>query len=76
MTGEQFDDLLRRVRSWPKARREDAARILVAMEAQDVTEYALSAEERADIEEALRELDRGDIASGSEVAEAFHRVRT
>ena len=75
MTSEQFEDLLRRVRSWPEQRREDAARLLLAIEAQDVTEYALSPEERADIEEALREVDRGEIASDAEVAEVFHRYR-
>jgi hypothetical protein len=75
MTGEQFEDLMRRVRSWPQARREDAARILLAMEAQDVTEYVLSPDERADIEEALGEADRGEIASDAEVAEVFRRFR-
>ena len=75
MTGEQFEDLLRWVRLWPQARRQDAARILLAMEAQDLTEYTLSPGERADIEEALSEADRGEIASESEVAEVFRRLR-
>jgi hypothetical protein len=75
MTSEQFDDLISRVRSWPQSRQEDAARILLAMEAQDVTEYVLSPDERADIEEALGEADRGEIASDAEVAEVFHRFR-
>jgi len=75
MTGEQFESLVQRVRSWPKARRDDAALLLLAMEAQDVTEYALSPEERADIEEALGEVERGEIASDDEVAEVFRRYR-
>jgi hypothetical protein len=75
MTSEQFDDLIRRVRAWPRARREDAARVLLAMEAQDVTEYVLSPEERADIDQALSEVDRGEIATDAEVTEVFRRHR-
>jgi hypothetical protein len=55
MTKDQIDAVLDRVHSWPKSRQEDAVRLLLAMEAQDVTPYILSDEERADLEAALAE---------------------
>jgi hypothetical protein len=63
MTREQIDSVLNRVRTWPAARQEDAALMLLAMEGQDAGPYRLSADERADIVESLQELARGEIAS-------------
>ena len=76
MTKEQIDAVLERVQTWPTARQEDAARILLAMEAQAAEPYELSAEERADIETALEEARRGDFATEDEVEAVFapHRV--
>jgi predicted transcriptional regulator len=75
MTKEQIENVLERVRTWPQSRQEDAAQVLLAMEAQDVGPYRLSEEERADIEAALAEIDRGEIASDAEVAAVFNRYR-
>jgi predicted transcriptional regulator len=68
MTKDQIDAILDRVHSWPKARQEDAARVLLAMEAQDSSTYVLSDEERADVEAALAEAARGEFATDEEVA--------
>lgn len=75
MTRDQIDAVLDRVHSWPKERREDAARLLLAMEAEGTEPYALSSEERADLEAALEEVARGEIASETEVQAAFSRHR-
>ena len=75
MTKEQIESVLERVRTWPQSRQEDAAQVLLAMEAQDAGPYRLSEEERADIEAALAEVDRGEIASDAEVAAVFNRYR-
>jgi predicted transcriptional regulator len=75
MTREQIDTILDRVRSWPEARQEDAALVLLAMEAQDSDLYRLSEEERADIDQALEELARGEVATDEEVAAVFNRFR-
>jgi hypothetical protein len=75
MTREQIDSVLNRVRTWPAARQEDAALMLLAMEGQDAGPYRLSADERADIVESLQELARGEIASDEEVAAVFDRYR-
>jgi predicted transcriptional regulator len=37
--------------------------------------YQLSEEERADIEEGLKEIERGEVASDEEVAALFNRYR-
>jgi hypothetical protein len=65
MTKDQIDAVLDRVHSWPRERQEDAARVLLAMEAEGTELYALSAEERADLKDALAEVARGELASKS-----------
>jgi hypothetical protein len=45
------------------------------MEAQDSDLYRLSEEERADIDQALEELARGEVATDEEVAAVFNRFR-
>jgi hypothetical protein len=75
MTREQIDSVLERVRSWPAARQEDAVQLLLALEAQGSKPYVLSDEERADLDEALEELTRGEVASDGEVAAVFDRYR-
>jgi hypothetical protein len=75
MTKDQIETVLERVQSWPKSRQEDAVRILMAIEEQDATTYALSAEERADLETALEEIERGEVASEAEVETVFARHR-
>jgi hypothetical protein len=71
MTKEQIDAILDRVHAWPRSRQEDAARLLLAMEAQDGSTYELSDEERADLEAALEEAAQGEIATDAEVAAVF-----
>ena len=75
MTKEQIESVLERVRSWPAARQEDAAQVLLAMEAQGAKPYPLSEQERADIDAALEELARGEVASDEDVAAVFNRYR-
>jgi hypothetical protein len=75
MTRQQIDSILDRVRTWPEARQEDAALVLLAMEAQDTDLYRLSEEERADMDQALEEAARGEVASDEEVAAVFNRFR-
>ena len=75
MTKEQIDAVLDRVHAWPKERQEDAARVLLAMEAEGTDVYVLTAEERADLEDALAEVTRGEIASDDEVEALFARHR-
>ena len=75
MTEDRIEAVLKRVRAWPRARQEDAARILLAMEAEDLSVYSLSDEERADLEAALDEVARGEVASEAEVVRPFARRR-
>ena len=74
-TKDEIDAILDRVRMWPRPRQEDAARILLAMEAQESSVYRLSEEERADIETSLEEIARGEVALDEEVKAVFDRYR-
>lgn len=75
MTKSQIEAVLERVRSWPAERQQDAARVLLAMEAEDAGTYRLSPEERADLQAALEEVARGEVAADEEVAAVFGRIR-
>ena len=74
MTKEQIDEILNRVRTWPTDLQEDAARMLLAMEASDEP-LELTPEEIADLEEALAEADRGEFATEEEVQAVFRRYK-
>jgi hypothetical protein len=67
MTKEQLDEVLERVRSWPKARQEDAVNMLLAMEAMGTEPYALSADERAAVRRGLEEMRQCKFASDEEL---------
>ena len=75
MTKEQIDAILDRVHAWPASRQEDAAQILLAMEAEGTAPYALSEDERRDLREALEEVVRGELATDAEVEAVFARHR-
>lgn len=75
MTRDQIEAVLNRVRSWPKERQEDAARMLLAMEAEVTAPYVLSPEERTDLHAALDDIARGDIASDAEIEAVLARHR-
>jgi DNA-binding NarL/FixJ family response regulator len=75
MTKKDIEAVLDRVRTWPIERQEDAARTLMRMEAGGTDAYILSDEERADIDEALEEVARGEVASDADVAALFNRLR-
>jgi hypothetical protein len=75
MTRSQIEAVLDRVRAWPPERQEDAARMLLAMEAESTAPYRLTAEERADLQAALDEVARGELSSDEEVARVFGRLR-
>jgi hypothetical protein len=49
MTKEQITAVLDRIKTWPKNRQEDAARVLLEMEAQDRSAYQLTDEQLADV---------------------------
>ena len=74
MTREMIEAVLDRVRSWPLERQEEAARLLLELEAEDASIYRLDDEERADIKAALEEDARGEVASEEEVQETFRSL--
>ena len=75
MTKTEIDAVLERVRTWPAERQEDAVRVLLEMEAEGTEVYELSEEELADIEEGLKEIERGEVATDEQVAAMFNRAR-
>ena len=75
MTKDDIEAVLERVRTWPLDRQEDAARILLRMEETDAEELDLSDEDKAALDEAEREIERGEVASDEEVRAVLDRYR-
>ena len=71
MTKHNVKKVFERVLSWPAARQEEAAEMLLAMEAQEGEFYHPTEDEQAAIEQGLREADAGDFASEAEMEELF-----
>jgi predicted transcriptional regulator len=76
MTKEQIEAVLERVKTWPKERQEEAAELLLAVEALGPGVYMLSEEERPGVERGLRDADAGKFAADEEVEALFKRHRT
>jgi transposase len=68
---KRLEEALKAVRTWSKERQDDAALLLEQMGAGG--SYQLSDEERTDIEEAIAEARRGELATDQEVAAVFQR---
>ena len=75
MTKPEIDEVLDRVKTWPAERQEEAIRVLLEMEAEATGVYQLSPEELADVEEGIREIERGEVATDEQVAAMFARAR-
>lgn len=58
-----FEQAIARVRNWPKARQDEAAQMLLAMEAQGTEPYQLTPAERDAVRAALEAVEHGDVAS-------------
>jgi hypothetical protein len=57
MTREQIKEVLERVLTWPPERQEDAAEILMSIEAQDKSGYRLSDDQLAELQRRRAEKD-------------------
>ena len=70
MTKDQIKAVLDRVLTWPPERQQDAAEVLLMMEAQGSEFYDPSDEEWAAIREGLEQARRGEFVPDEEM-EAF-----
>ena len=59
MTKAQIDEVLKRVRGWPKQRQQDAARMLELMEEQNKLSYHLTDEQVKEVRRRQRDFKRG-----------------
>jgi predicted transcriptional regulator len=68
MTQDQVKEILERVLAWPQERQQDAAELLLALEAREGEFYHPDDEEWAAIEEGLAQAKRGEFVSTAEIA--------
>lgn len=69
-----LEHLIERVAKLPASARDEIVRSVLEIERRHSGIYALNAEERADILEALDEIARNDVASADEAAAVFDRL--
>jgi hypothetical protein len=67
--------LLEQVESWPQEDQDELAEYAREIEARRTGTYRATPEELAAIDEALAELDRGEVANEAEVRAAFAKFR-
>ena len=70
-----MDKALDRVRSWPDARQEEAAELLLALDALGDDPVDVDDETLAAIDEALAQSARGEFADARDVEAIFARYR-
>ena len=73
MTREAIKAVLERVLTWPKERQEEAAAILLLLEAQDGESYDPDDEEWAAVQEGLAEAQRGEFVPDEEIEALWNR---
>ena len=73
MTKEQVKQVLDRVLTWPRERQEDAAQMLLVLEARQGELYHPDDDEWAAIEEGVAQAKRGEAVSEDEIAALFKR---
>ena len=70
MTAKDLEDLIERVRHWPKERQQDAAEVLLEKERQDTSRYRLTdsqAREVVRVRDDIRE-GKGTFATDEQMA--------
>ena len=68
-----LEEAVEKLSQLPKGRQDELARMLIDVAASDLHPYRASDEERAAIDEALAQADRGEFASDEEVAAMWKR---
>ena len=59
MTAKDIEELIERVRHWPRERQEDAASVLLEMERQDASRYRLTDEQASEVARIQRDVRDG-----------------
>jgi DNA-binding PadR family transcriptional regulator len=62
MNTKNLEEVIERVRHWPKDRQNDAAEILLEMERQDASGYRLTDTQAREVERIRREIREGRAA--------------
>ena len=70
-----LEKALNTVQGWTPERQEEAAEILLALDRLGSEPYRASDDELLAIDEALAQVEAGQIAGDTEVSEAFSRFR-
>jgi hypothetical protein len=68
-----LEEAVQKLSQLPKGRQDELAQMLIDVAASDLSPYQLTAEEVQQIEEAMAQADRGELASDEEVATMWKR---
>lgn len=68
-----LEEALQKLTQLPKGRQDELARMLIDVAASDLHPYQFTDDERAGIDEAIGQADRGEFVSDKEVAAMWDR---
>lgn len=68
-----LQEAIQKLAQLPKGRQDELARILIDVAASDLHPYQLNDDERAGIDEAIAQADRGEFASDADVEALWNR---
>lgn len=68
-----LEQAIQRVRALPNGQQDELARVLLSLAGDDDAVYNLTPEDEADLIEAEAEIDRGELASETEVEAVFSK---
>ena len=71
-----MEKALATVRGWPAEQQDEAAEILLALDRLGAGSYLASDADLRAVDEAMAQLQRGELATDAEVESAFARLRT
>ncbi len=75
MTKQQIAILIERAETWSQEAQDELIRSALAIERRHAGVYRLDNEERADIREAVAEIERDEVASEEDVKATFDDLR-
>jgi len=76
MTAKALKDVMERVEAWPEEAQQELAEIALEIDADLAAgTYQATAEELGAIDQALEEIERGEVATDEEVEAVFAKFR-
>ncbi len=75
MNKQLFRSVMERVETWPEAEQEELLEVALEIESRRTGTFQPTPEELRAVDEAIEEVERGEVASDAEVEAVFAKYR-